>query len=224
MNKKTYFLVVACMLLSILMSLSCVNEEVDNNMNEVFFGEFVIDDSQELKNVLTREYDINELQTYFEGKNTNENIVFNSSVPSLVISDVNQHFPIEVIRSGGYSVYKVIQGGYFYVFWAKPYSHDTANSKTEPSVYFTSYLASSRDYTEFDSLEIEVSTAKDVKELDSSFELSFLISNGILSYSFLDDDSILMIEYTHQGIIVNYDDLVVKKNNSCSKGLCVFKV
>ena len=181
----------------------------DNMMNSDFFKECFADDSKPLCDCLTREYDLNELINFFNCCSMNENIVFNTTSQFLSFSDVNKCYPIEAVRTNGYSVYKVSQGGYFYVFWVESLAA-VHQSNSEPYVYFSAYLASDISADRFDSLTIGTSTAEDVKKIDPSFELSFLSSSGIFSYSYINDETILQIEYAYQENIDGYDDLIVK--------------
>ena len=202
-------LAVTCMVLLLLAS--CDNKKGKNDMNDHFFNGYVMDDTKTLESTLTKEYDLNELRSFFKNSNANESIGFGSTEAALMFSEVNDMYPVEILRSGGYSVYKVTQGGYFYVFWVKPFSAGPSRSGNEPSVYFSSYLSSDISPNRFDSLRPGISTAEDVRRMDPSFELSFLSSNGTFSYSYINDETILQIEYTYQGNIDGYDDLIVKE-------------
>ena len=180
-------------------------------MNDIFFNEYVMDDIKTLESNLTKEYDLNELRSFFKGSNANESIGFGSTVSALRFSEVNYRYPVEILRTGGYSVYRVSQGGYFYVFWIKPFATGTSQSNSEPSVYFSAYLSSDISPDLFDSITPGLSTAEDVRKIDPSFELSFLMSSGIFSYSYINDETILQIEYAYQENIDGYDDLIVKE-------------
>lgn len=210
MLKKTICLfIVSCV--AILLFASCGNKKDESDMNDIFFNEYVMDDIKTLESNLTKEYDLNELRSFFKGSNANENIGFGSTVSALRFSEVNYRYPVEILRTGGYSVYRVSQGGYFYVFWIKPFATGTSQSNSEPSVYFSAYLTSDISPDLFDSLTPGISTAEDVQRIDPSFELSFLNSNGIFSYSYINDETILQIEYAYQENIDGYDDLIVKE-------------
>ena len=205
MLKKTICLfIVSCV--AILLFASCGNKKDESDMNDIFFNEYVMDDIKTLESNLTKEYDLNELRSFFKGSNANENIGFGSTVSALRFSEVNYRYPVEILRTGGYSVYRVSQGGYFYVFWIKPFATGTSQS-----VYFSAYLTSDISPDLFDSLTPGISTAEDVQRIDPSFELSFLNSNGIFSYSYINDETILQIEYAYQENIDGYDDLIVKE-------------
>lgn len=180
-------------------------------MDDIFLNEYVTDDVKSLESSLTKEYDLNELRSFFKDSNANENACFGSTTSTLMFSDVNDKYPVEILRTGGYSVYRVSQGGYFYVFWVNSFDTETNQSNGELSVYFTAYLSSDISPDLFDSLTLGTSTAEDVKRIDPSFELSFLNSSGIFSYSYINDETILQIEYEHQGNIDGYDDLIVKE-------------
>ena len=200
--------IVSCVV--ILLFASCGNKKDESDMNDIFFNEYVMDDIKTLESNLTKEYDLNELRSFFKGSNANESIGFGSTVSALRFSEVNYRYPVEILRTGGYSVYRVSQGGYFYVFWIKPFATGTSQSNSEPSVYFSAYLTSDISPDLFDSLTPGISTAEDVQRIDPSFELSFLNSNGIFSYSYINDETILQIEYAYQENIDGYDDLIVK--------------
>lgn len=212
--KKTYILVCLFVVLCVvaLLFASCGNKKGESNMNDIFFNEYVMDDVKTLEGSLTKEYDLNELRTFFNGSNANECLGFGSTISALMFSEVNYRYPVEILRTGDYSVYRVSQGGYFYVFWIKPIV-DKNPSNSEPSVYFSAYLSSDISLELFNSLIPGVSTAEDVKTIDPSFELSFLNSNGIFSYSYINNETILQIEYTYQENIDGYDDLIVKEKS-----------
>ena len=175
---------------------SCESKKESADMKNIFLGEHFTDDNKSLETSLTNEYDLDELKSFFMGSNENEEIMFEVNSKMLTFSEVNRRYPVEVLRTGGYSVYKVSQGGYFYVFWVSQSIGNTQNS--EPSVYFSAYLSSDVFMNSFDSLIPMINTAEDVKKIDPNFELSFLISHGIFSYSYLNEQNLLEVEYLHQ--------------------------
>ena len=215
MKKYMYICLFCVLFVMTIVLISCGKK--DKGMNEVFFKEFLMDDVKTLENSLTKEYDIKELRLFFEGSNINENAGLTSTTSRLLFSEVNRRYPVEILRTGGYSVYRVSQGGYFYVFWVKTFATDADQSNIEPAVYFTAYLSSDTSLKLFDSLTLGSSTAEDVKRIDSSFELCFLMSNGIFSYSFINDETLLEIEYECKENIDGYDDLVVKGKSIISR-------
>lgn len=196
------------------MLVSCTNEE--NNIKTITISENKMDDNKSLENKFTKEYDLNELRTFFNNSNINENVCSDSTVSVLKYSDVSNMFPIEIMRTDGYSVYKVAQGGYYYVFWIDSLTKNTS-SPPEQYVYFSAYLSSDVDSSIFDSLVPGISTATDVQKIDPWFELSFLRSSGIFSYSYLNDKTIMQIEYEYQENIDGYDDLIVKEKMIVSR-------
>lgn len=201
MKKYICILVLISICVSTVLLVSCRSKGSNNEMNEILT----------LESVLTKEYDISEIRSYFEDKNANEPTNFDGTSQNLHFNDVNQHFPVEVIRPGGYTVYAISQGGYYYVFWSEFHTTDDNLVNDNSFVYFTAYLPSLKELSVFESLKVGISTAEDVKAIDSSFELSFLMSSGIFSYSFLNDESILEIEYDVEKELEEYDDLIVKK-------------
>lgn len=169
---------------------------------------YVADDSKTLDESLTTEYDINTLQEYFKNRCTNDIITY--SEDTLKIDEVDKKFPLEVIRTDGYSVYKVKQGGYFYVFWADTMEPDYT-IYSEPSVYFTAYISSSLDENLFNSITPNISTAQDIYEIDPNFELKFTLSSCILSHSFLNDNSVVQVMYYSKRKNDTYEGILVKE-------------
>ena len=205
-----YLFVITCIVLSLFASCK-KNKKEDSNMNAGFFNEYIMDDTKTLESALTKEYDLNELRSFFKDSRANESIGFGSAKLALMFREVDHRYPVEILRTGGYSVYRVRQGGYFYVFWVTPLVGDADRSNGEPSVYFSAYLISDISPDLFDSVTPGISTAEDIRKIDPSFELSFLNSNGTFSYSYLNDGSVLQIEYAPQGNVDGYDDLIVKE-------------
>ena len=201
-------LAAAC--IALLLFAGCGNKTEERG-GALSFAGYEMDDKKPLEGGLTKEYDLNELRLFFKDSRANENGVLGSDKPALMFREVDHRYPVEILRTGGYSVYRVRQGGYFYVFWVTPLAGDADRSNGEPSVYFSAYLASDISPDLFDSVTPGISTAEDIRKIDPSFELSFLISNGTYSYSYLNDESVLQIEYALQGNVDGYDDLIVKE-------------
>jgi len=187
------------------------NKEKQQNTGEVFWKDFILDDSTSLEKALTKEYDIQELYVFFGGRMENEGLPFGGGTfEALCIEEVHAKFPVEVPRTTRYSVYKVKQGGYFYVFWAQPINGNT-KKVLEPRTYFSVYLTSERDVKDFDAIKPGKSTAADVKEIDPGVEMDFRASYGPWSYSYINADTVLCIKYKEQGEDSKYDNLIVEK-------------
>ena len=197
-----------------------------------FRHKFIVDNSIPVENALTTTYMLQDLQNFFGNISQNE-ILLGYSLPenksALTFDSVNETFPIECFRqnhAGYYSVYKVDEGGYFYVFWRVFYTIGAAADyypKVEcANVYFTAYLSPSRNLIEsdFDSIKENISTAHDVSLIDPEFEVTAYTPNAvILSYSLLSDRSVLQIMYGEDtGEIRSRKELVVKSKEIISTG------
>ncbi len=174
-----------------------------------------------INNTFTQSYELLDLNAFFENKNANISI-FQETFNNTYFNEVNCFFPIEVTRTEGYSVYAVTDGGYFYVFWSqKSISAQTLNN--DSYVYFSAYLNSRVDVSIFESIKPGKSSASDVMCVDPYMEVNLLLSSGIYSYSFLDKENILQIEYECNRAPCDLDDLIVKnitvipRKNSPSK-------
>ena len=197
---------------------------------QYYYSDFIIDNSTPLSEGITKEYSLEELMDLFAGRGSDSP---NFDGNALKITEVHQKIPIEVLRSGDhivlpssehnsdnvpvcYTVYKVKDGGYYYVFWTTPYvleQEGTIGQSKEPIVQFSAHLSSELREETFDVLEIGVSTAEDVVKIDAAVEFCTYLSSGIVSCSVLNDEEVVMIRYTEidrKGNGCWYDNLVVE--------------
>ena len=63
---------------------------------ELFWGEHMTDDSKDLEDCLTKEYDLQELKDFFDGHNFHENRSMRPDVPSLNFEEVNRNFQLRL--------------------------------------------------------------------------------------------------------------------------------
>ena len=173
-----------------------------------------------LDRMLTAEYSLQELDDFIRPGHTN--------IPSYLVEnqilfydEVDSRFPIEILQHyeddgmiTDYTVYKVLEGGYYYVFWRRAYEQaaDDTNSidKNDPGVFcvhFSTYISAPKNISEFKSLKPGVSTIVDVQKLDPYFEVASL-SSGLFTHSHLDPGHVLEIEYSAP--YESYEKLVIK--------------
>ena len=158
-----------------------------SNTGKIFYKDFVFDDLKSLDHI--KAYDLNELASFFEGRMMNEF----TDVPVLTFTEVNAQFPIEIIRTGDYSVYKVTQGGYYYIFWVSSLEDGNA-----PEVYFATYIDADRSPDLFESITPKVSTAADIKAIDPYCEISVLGSSPYI-FSYINPDTAYLFWCQWQG-------------------------
>lgn len=203
--KKPMIISIA-VIISLFLSCNGVDEYAGLNAN-AYYEDFVFDDEINLSEALTKQYDIDDLKIFFKDSNVCPHFINHKKI--LYIDEVNNAFPIEIIRSGQYSVYKVKQGGCFYVFWEKSYI-DSVNDIWKPMVFFTAYISEMPNRNEFESIISGISTAQDVYEIDPAFDIVDYLSSGFFSYSLLNENQLMEIEYEHEGHLTSFEDLVVK--------------
>ena len=186
--KMNIFLLILCLVM-----FTACNESLENqNMDNV---------SKPLEEVLTKEYPLKELEQFFYGSNSTA--ILENREESLYYNEVNKMFPVETMRQNRYSVYKVKEGGYFYVFWDRYYPNvesiifDEELKPDNMCVQFTTYIKEQRSISKFDSIKTNVTTLKDVVLIDPYTELDVL-SSKTCSYSFLNDREMLKIVYKHR--------------------------
>lgn len=199
-------------------------QEMDTS--HAFVQGFSTDNETPLVDLLKRSYERKDLTDFFGEIPPNECLMYETvaNQEKLHIKAVNERFPIECIRHNGgigyYSIYKVTNGGYFYVFWSLTVpSQDGLDSDGRPddaTVYFATYIATPPKALDFSSILEGTSTAEDVAQVDPAFELSFTFSSTVRSYSLLDDGSILEITYKPVEPIRSRKDLVVERKTIVS--------
>ena len=233
--KAKYYLILIFLSAIILIFTACNNGRSDEmNIPEEFVQGFTVDNSKPLASVLTKTYKLHDLRSFFGQISPNESLMYGKhDVKSLLnINHVNERFPIECLRKAEsmsyYVVYKVNEGGYFYVFWSlcveplpEKRSEYSIKNADNASVYFTAYLSPSslRKASDFDSITENLSTAEDVSQIDSALEISFLMSSGIRSYSLLENGSVMEIGYKNSDKIESRKDLIVTSKNLLSKNI-----
>lgn len=154
-----------------------------------------------LTSLLTAQYSLSELEDFFLEKEKS------SATPCIQTknwsrSEVANRFPIGADRPEGYTVYRVAEGGYYYVFWRDWDGYDLIfpdSAEEEPAVQTRLYLRKTSS-EEFSSIKENVITAADVQKIDPYGDF-FLSSSGELSSThFLDQNHIIRFLYTSEKI------------------------
>ena len=119
--------------------------------------------------------------------------------------EITDAFPGGVLRAYNYSadevcyytVYKVQEGGWFYVFWDTVRAVVPADAEL-PKMWTSTmlYVPELKDYEDFADLEIGVSTGADVTKIDPAGQFMFALSSRTPSWHLLSDGSVLEIVYT----------------------------
>ena len=209
---KKYNIVFVCIMISVLIFCACSNEHLDTN-DSGLFAEFDTDVVTEIENILAEDYSYKELEQFFSKVSIDSLLAQNAEV--ITFDEVNKRFPVGILRNNhNYSVYKVKEGGLYYVFWGNLRQSQEPVVSDELAVCFTAYLRGNLEKVPFLNLKPGISTAKDVKMIDTSFELDLSTSSGIFSYSFLNKDEVVRIEYnlerTADDAFLIYENFVVK--------------
>lgn len=206
--------VIFCMLLSLC---GCSINEREAPMLEEFDPSifmqrdyFVIDNNSSLDELLTNEYNLEVLKDYFGDMSYLGNGEL-FKVQSIVVhtwSEVNSKFPVQCVRYHNnfhYSVYKVKEGGYYYVFWSVPVIG--LQEEREIITQWVVYLNDLVSVSKFKSVVKNLSTAKDVLKVDPNVEFDWA-SSITRSYSLLNDGRVVEIDYSCDKL-ETLDDLVV---------------
>lgn len=219
----------------LLLSLFLPSCQIGENMNhsQISIHGHVADNARPLSDILTVEYELQDLKDFFGEISLNEKLLYTPSVQlsgddsGLTIDNVNKHFPIECLREEYYTVYKVKEGGYYYVFWdliADSQSDGLSSPLGRTSdavVYFTAYLSSSspKKVSDFNTIKEGHSTAADVAAIDPALELNFLLSSRTASYSLLEDGMMMEVCYAWNQDPISRNNLIVTKTEVIPKSL-----
>lgn len=169
---------------------------------------FEFDNSNSLENILTTEYSLEELEAYFGryyislrlyNKNINLDEAILPSGYGFSWEAINSNFPVECLRYNQnyfYSVYKVKEGGLFYVFWnvdRKSMPNEYLDENRPPVAMTASFylkeLASVYDFK----IAKGFTTAYDVFKMDTQMEMETW--HLVYSYNLLDNGKVLSIMY-----------------------------
>jgi len=169
------------------------------------------------------EYSISKLRAFFGEIPYEEKMEYTKNGKYIKMDEVNKKFPIEFLKVSlrehqYYAVYKVKEGGYYYIFW---YDHieDNGMNYTFDNSLEKCYLSNTHYLTpncfcsasDLKSIVVGESTAEDVAKIDPEYEMIFVLSSGITSFSYLNDGSIFMVIYTHSPQFKSREDLTVSK-------------
>ena len=177
--------------------------------------DFVADNSSSIDKLLTTEYSLEELETFFDTYSYIERVAIEpiEERKSLSWDDVNIRFPIECLRyhkNSHYSIYRVKEGGLFYVFWNVPLKSTPSkylDKECPISVLYSIHLSRLPSIKDFQPM-IKLHTASDVMKIDAQMEFNFLLSSCVCSYNLLDDGKVLEIRYRRDNLL-ELSDLIV---------------
>lgn len=167
------------------------------------------------KDVNSNSYDLDMLMRFFGEYPGSEYSVY--GLPNILdpwdeISNNNFRcasvmFGIDMVRQiedTYYTIFSVKQGGFFCVFWK------TNKYNEIPIPFQYVYITDYKNIEDFNSLQIGVSTAKNVMEISSATEICFKQKGYAFSYTILDDNTILKISYERKTYYKSREDLIIK--------------
>lgn len=141
--------------------------------------------------IMKNSYKLSKLNEYFECYYSYKGFNKDFESKTLEISEINNAYPLEIIRINKniiYTLYKVNEGGLFYVFF-------TLTDEDEIVIKDCVYIDELKMIDDFNTLENEHSTIDDVINISTATELKLNLSRGIFSYTLLKNNEILEIEY-----------------------------
>lgn len=165
------------------------------NNTTVTFYRYNYDNRTNLNEMDLNEYSITDLEDYFKYDFTQEKKVFSKEIFPMVdrylINLVDRKFKIQCLRKtryNYYTVYKVKEGGKYFVFWSQG---DDGTVYVERTFYIKGLNANG----DFRKIKEKRSSYKDVLNVDTNTDLDLRSSLGRFSYSVLADGRLLKISY-----------------------------
>ena len=185
-------------------------EEESNEMlyPEVKLQGYTVNNEVDFNNVLENEYELNQLKEYFGTIQYWEYSYFGMKVDvdNRSIDQVNSQFPIRFLRENSnsyYTIFRVKEGGRYYVFF---YVNEDGKLWATTTCYLTEY----KQKSDFKSLHQGINSYEDVLLVDPNSEISSaLLSSGIYSYSLLNSEEVLQVEYSRKDIKERKDLIIV---------------
>lgn len=180
------------------------------------------DDSISLDKGLTKAYPLAELHNFFLEHQFYTSVNNGIAPQTLRYSEINQRYPVEITRSIGYSVYRVKEGGYYYLFWNYTFEEDESDDNSadrsldagesidwgsiivdpDPILYYSTYIPEPDKLrlSDFRYVKANEQTAYDISQIDPYCEF-WLYPTGKVherwSFSYLNAAQILRITYQY---------------------------
>lgn len=160
---------------------------------------------------LTVSYSLADLESFIKDRIAESALFFDDeSHPPLFYSELDEQFPVEVLNPGndgvimGYTVYRITEGGYYYVFFghgapvdAPSHSSADCSDKEHMLVYNCAYYGALNKKSDFKSLKVGVSTAEDVLKIDPNAQWRSFSARGRVSSSLIRNNQVVEITYTN---------------------------
>ena len=178
-----------------------ISESQISNMSET--GIFYANDDCSYEDSITEEYPREQLISFFHDYMMTRKEFLLGNSDGITIQEVHEMFPIQVLRTKDYTIYKATSGELFYVFWdggkdemaedgtviGRCYDHAT--------VYGVLILKDLLEEDDFSVLTPGVSNAFDVLRIDPGMELFAMFSSRLASFHLLKDGSRVFISYPY---------------------------
>lgn len=179
---------------------------------EFYYSNFFLNNDVPLEMCTQVSYEIQTMRDYFGEISLSELVTRHLGKPfmgsTIYIDEANKHFPITNLRQATdpldgsaygnpYSVYRITEGGYFYVFW-DIFSDDSLDSNETwrhgvPIAAQTMYLKETPSNLDFSHIEPGKSTAEDVAKVDPNIAITF--GGMIFSHSYIDYYCLVRVNY-----------------------------
>lgn len=184
-----------------------------------------INNSKNIESIKNK-YSLEDLRNFF-GVFSQQEIVFLNinAQTNYTIKEVNKAFPIEIIRNNNdslYSIYKVAEGGLYFVFYSISYPQNDIDDK-KITVSNTLYINSLKKLDDFKEITIDKSDYSDILNISSATELILILSSNISSYTLLENGNLLKVTYKFDENITDLKDLIVESIEEVEDGATTLK-
>lgn len=171
---------------------------------------FTVNNFDSVDSLCTKKYSISDLRefadkyspskTFFSAEKNNAECTY---------SMMNKRFPTQCIRAAEnlYSVYKVKEGGLYYVFW-------NVRKDGMPVIAETLYIDSLRSQSDFASIKVGESTYADVSKISSENELRQVSTESLCSITLLENGLFANIYYELKSDNVQISDETTERIKS----------
>lgn len=185
----------------------CQAEKTNPELAALLPTDIQINNKASLDSLTPNAYSITDLNNFFGVYSTLEKqtLDIRSPLKNYTLEETNRSFPVLALRANNsscYAVYRVQEGGLFYVFF-------TAEDKAL-SVSDTFYMAKTLTPRDFARIIPNKSSYEDVCSIDPASELLPNLPDEMVSYSLLKDRAILKVEYRYEKL-ERRTDLMVEK-------------
>ncbi|MBR4768006.1 MAG: hypothetical protein IK088_03415 [Lachnospiraceae bacterium] len=217
-TKKISLLLSICCFLCLCISNCTISKENASTNEAMCLNGIPISDAVDLSSTLVVSYPLQDLMNFywqdpekFWAELNNPSAIDYAQINQITIAEAEKRFPIAVIRTSGYTVYKVTEGGCFYVFFVdKDYQSVSSNSDPSRVVASTCYYIPKQNlFSRYFMIKIGDTISK-VKQIDPFITVEHTSATR-RSFVYLNSQKVLILYLQYNETLEDDYEIIEKR-------------